>query len=248
RLVRFALIAAGSFAIAVLFSQELIAIIAQPLIDAWEQHREVLGGPRLHFSGLIEPFWVSVTLAFWFSLFLSAPLVLHQVWTVVARMRAPRAARWATLFSLLSLACFAGGAAFCYFVVMPLGFEFFLGYADQNLASMKSALGLEYQLGNPLALKPALYLEPYLAISIRLLVAFGLVFELPIAIFFLSSVGLVTHRGMWRFNRWAVVLAFVLAAVLTPGPDVVSQVALAVPLVVLYNLSIGIAFLVTRRR
>src|SRR5204862_7013712 len=109
-------------------------------------------------------------------------------------------------------------------------------------------LGFDIEIGQPLALRPALYLEPYLQLIVRMLVAFGLVFELPIAIFFLSSIGVVTHRMMWRFNRCAIVIAFVIAAVLPPGPDVVSQISMAIPLVVLYNLSIGIAFVMTRRR
>ena len=248
RLTRVALLLVGAFALAFAFSQELTVLLAQPLLDAWERRPEALGAPTLHFKGLVEPFWVSMTLSFWIGFVISAPFLLHQLWRFATRLRAPHRANLATPFALVSFLCFVGGAAFCYFVVMPLAFDFFLGYADQNLSRMERSLGLEYALGSPLALKPALFLEPYLAITIRMLVAFGLVFEMPIAVFFLSSIGLVSHRGMWRFNRWAVVVAFVLAAMLTPGPDVVSQVAMAVPLIVLYNLSIGIAFVMTRRR
>jgi sec-independent protein translocase protein TatC len=81
-----------------------------------------------------------------------------------------------------------------------------------------------------------------------MLIAFGLIFELPLLIFFLSYVGLVTHRSLWKFNKYAVVLSFVIGALLTPGPDVISQVLMAGPMIVLYNLSIIIAFVVTRRR
>jgi sec-independent protein translocase protein TatC len=246
-LTRIALVLVASFLLAFAFSQELLVVLAQPLVDAWERHRAALGAPSLHFSGLVEPFWVSMTLAFWIGLLLSAPFILQQLWSFLTRTR-PSQRKLGAPFAASAIVFFAGGAVFCYFVVMPLAFDFFLGHADQNLASMRRALEIEYEVGLGLALRPALYLEPYLAITIRILLAFGLVFELPIAIFFLSSVGLVTHRGMWRFNRWAVVLAFVIAALLTPGPDVVSQVAMAVPLIALYNLSIGIAFVMTRRR
>ena len=231
------------------FAQELTGLLARPLVEAWNRHRESLGeGAALHFKGLIEPFWTYMSLAFWLGLILASPFLFHQLWSAVTRVRAPAGRRYALPFSLASFACFAGGALFCYLVVLPLAFDFFLGYADKNLASMQSALGLHYELSQPLALKPALFIDPYLKLTIRLLIAFGVVFELPIAIYFLSSVGLVTHRGLWRFNRWAVVLAFVIAAILTPGPDVISQVSMAIPLLVLYNLSIGIAYLVTRRR
>ncbi len=151
-------------------------------------------------------------------------------------------------FAAATALCFIGGALFCYFVVLPVAFDFFLGFADDNLAAMSNAVGVHYQIGSAVALRPALLLDPYLTLTIRLLLAFGLVFELPIAIFFMASIGLVTHRGLWRFNRWAVVLAFVVGAVLTPSPDVLSQVLMAGPLLVLYNLSIIIAWFLTRRR
>src|SRR5262249_4160459 len=80
------------------------------------------------------------------------------------------------------------------------------------------------------------------------MLAFGLVFEMPLLIYFLALVGLVTHRGLWKFNRWFVVLAFIIGAVLTPGPDVVSQFLMAMPMIVLYNISILFAWRVTVRR
>ncbi|HUS66723.1 MAG TPA: twin-arginine translocase subunit TatC [Kofleriaceae bacterium] len=248
RLRRTIIVVGLSWILTFAFAQEIMVLLAQPLTHAWENHRAELGAPALHFSALVEPFWVYMTLAFWIGLFVASPFLFHQLWRALTRLRSPGRRGMATPFAAATTLCFAVGAAFCYFVVLPLAFDFFLGYASQNLAHMSSALGLDVELGKPLALKPALYLEPYLALTIRMLVAFGLVFELPIAILFLSSIGLVTHRSMWRFNRWAIVLAFVIAAVLTPGPDIVSQVAMAVPLVVLYNLSILIALVMTRRR
>ena len=249
RLRRTVLVLVVSWVVVFAFAQELTGLLARPLIQAWDNHRDTLGdSAALHFKGLVEPFWTYMSLAFWLGLILASPFLFYQLWRAVTRVRAPDGGRYALPFALVSFACFAGGALFCYFFVLPLAFDFFLGYADQNLASMRSALGVEYQLAQPLALKPALFMEPYLKLTVRLLIVFGVAFELPIAIFFLSSAGLVTHRGLWRFNRWAVVLAFVTAAILTPGPDVVSQVAMAVPLLLLYNLSIAIAWLVARRR
>ena len=240
---------AACWIVAFFFAQEMTGLLSRPLVEAWDRHRDTLGdGAALHFKGLIEPFWTYMSLAFWLGLILASPFLFYQLWGGVTRVRAPDARNRALPFALVSFACFAGGALFCYFVVLPLAFDFFLGYADRNLASMQSALGLHYELSQPLALKPALFIEPYLKLTMRFLIAFGVMFELPILIYFLSSIGLVTHRTLWRFNRWAVVLAFVLAAVLTPGPDIISQVSMAVPLLVLYNLSIGIAYLVTRRR
>ncbi|HEU5060694.1 MAG TPA: twin-arginine translocase subunit TatC [Kofleriaceae bacterium] len=249
KLRRTVTVLAACWIVTFFFAQEVTGLLARPLVAAWARHREEIGdGAALHFKGLVEPFWVYMSLAFWLGLILATPYLFYQLWRAVTRVRAPGGERYALPFSLISFGCFVGGALFCYFVVLPLAFDFFLGYADRNLASMQSALGGHFELARPLALKPALFIDPYLKLTIRLLIAFGLVFELPIAIFFLSSVGLVTHRGLWRFNRWAVVLAFVVAAILTPGPDIVSQLAMAIPLIILYNLSIGIAYLVTRRR
>ena len=249
RLRRTVVVLAVCWIITFFFAQELTGLLTRPLIEAWGRHQETLGdSAALHFKGLIEPFWTYMSLAFWLGLIAASPFLFYQLWNAITRIRAPRGRRYAVPFALVSFACFAGGALFCYLVVLPLAFDFFLGYADRNLASMKSALGFHYQLSQPLALKPALFIDPYLKLTVRLLIAFGVVFELPIAIYFLSSIGLVTHRHLWRFNRWATVLCFVVAAVLTPGPDVVSQISMAIPLLLLYNLSIGIAYVVTRRR
>ncbi len=237
-----------SWILAFLFAQELAAILAKPLVDAWSAHKDALGAPALHFRSLVEPFWTSMSVAFWFSLIFSAPILFYQLWRGITRARAPHRQNMALPFAAATAICFGGGALFCYFVVLPVAFDFFLGFADDNLAAMSNALGVNYQLGSAVSLRPALLLDPYLALTIRLLLAFGLVFELPIAIFFMASIGLVTHRGLWRFNRWAVVLAFVVGAVLTPSPDVLSQVLMAGPLLVLYNLSIIIAWFLTRRR
>lgn len=224
-------------------------LLAQPLVHAWNQHGAALGVPALHFNSLVEPFWTYMSLAFWAGLLASAPFLFYQLWKGVTRARAPERARLALPFAVATAVCFASGALFCYFVVLPIAFDFFLGYANHNLAAMTSALGLgTYDIAGKIALKPALFIDPYLSLTIRLLLAFGLVFELPIAIFFLASIGLVTHRGLWRFNRWATVLSFVIAAVLTPGPDILSQVLMAIPLLTLYNLSIAIAWVLTRRR
>jgi sec-independent protein translocase protein TatC len=80
------------------------------------------------------------------------------------------------------------------------------------------------------------------------MLAFGIVFEMPLLIYFLALIGMVTHRGLWKFNRYFVVVAFIIGAILTPGPDVVSQILMAVPMVALYNLSIVLAWRVTTKR
>lgn len=238
------------FIVAYNFHQEIFVILLQPLLEVWAKKAAVnpaFGEPTLHFKSLSEPFWTYFSLSFWAGIFVAAPFMFHQLWKFIAPGLYQHEKRWALPFAGVSGLFFIGGAVFCYFAVLPFAYDFFLGYADANLASMQSALG-DYHVGKvDVGLSPMLMMKDYLDLAKKLLLGFGLVFELPLVIFFLSMIGMVTHTGLWRFNRYAIILAFVFSAILTP-PDPVSQVMMAGPLIVLYNLSIGIAFLVTRRR
>jgi len=133
------------------------------------------------------------------------------------------------LFAVCSALLFTGGALFCFYYVLPNLYDFLIGYADP-------------------ANKPILMMQLYLDLTRDMMLAFGAVFELPILLSFLALVGLVTHRGLWKFNRWFVVIAFVVGAILTPSPDVVSQIMMALPMIVLYNVSILLAWAITVRR
>jgi sec-independent protein translocase protein TatC len=121
------------------------------------------------------------------------------------------------------------GGTFCYVVVFPIGYAFFLR---------------EYQA---IGVAPTIRISEYLTFAARMLLAFGLTFELPVITFFLARIGVVTHRTLIHWFRYAVLGIFILAAVLTPGPDVASQLLLAAPLLFLYGVSIGVAFVFQRR-
>lgn len=97
-------------------------------------------------------------------------------------------------------------------------------------------------------LQPMLVMRDYLDLTRNMMLAFGAVFELPLLIYFLALINMVTPRGLWRFNRWFVVLAFIVGAILTPSPDVVSQVMMAAPMIILYNVSIIAAYFVSRSK
>jgi sec-independent protein translocase protein TatC len=129
---------------------------------------------------------------------------------------------FATLFFLL-------GAAFCYRVVLPVGYRFFIDeYATIGVA-------------------PSIRISEYLSFTARMLLAFGVTFELPVVTFFLARLGVLTHRTMLGYFRYAVLGIVILAAVLTPGPDIASQMLMAGPLLILYVLSIGIAYVFARQ-
>ena len=120
---------------------------------------------------------------------------------------------------------FVAGALFCRYVVIKTLANYMLGFSDAATA-------------------PMLAMGQYLDLIRDLMLAFGAVFELPLLILFLSLIGMVTHRGLWKFNRWFVVIAFTVGAILTPTPDVPTQLTMAVPMVLLYNLSIVASYIV----
>jgi sec-independent protein translocase protein TatC len=136
--------------------------------------------------------------------------------------------RLAVPFSIAASTFFVLGASFCYALVFPVGFRFFL----EEYVSIGVA--------------PQLRISEYLSFVTRMLLAFGITFELPVVTFFLARLGVVTHRTLLGGLRYAIVVIFVVAAVLTPGPDVASQLLMAAPLLVLYAASILVAFLVGR--
>jgi sec-independent protein translocase protein TatC len=249
RLGRILLALSLGFVAAYAVAREVFVLSAMPLLDVWEKRQAAgaIGPPALHFASLVDPFLTYVRQSFWLAIFLASPVIFHQLWAFAgARFRTadesrPRMRAWP--LAATSAALFVGGAAFCYAVVMPLAFDFLLGYATPDLTD-----GVLVGDATAAALHPTLFMNEYLDLSRGLMLGFGLVFELPLVVYVLARLGLVTPRALWRFNRWAIVLAFAIGAVLTPGPDVLSQLLMAGPLVVLYNASILVALITARRR
>jgi sec-independent protein translocase protein TatC len=239
------------FMIAFFFSQELFVILARPLMAVWQEvaaHNPSVGDPSLYFNSLFEPFWVYLSVSVWGGIFIASPIIFHQLWLFVAPGLYRHERRYGVLFAASSALLFVGGAVFCYQLVLPAAYRFFLDYSTHNLADLQRGMGVEYSMASAVALQPLLGMDAYLDFVKKLLLGFGLVFELPLLILFLTLAGAVTYRGLWKFNRWFVVLSFVVAAILTPGPDMISQVLMALPMIVLYNGSILMAYVIHRRR
>ena len=212
------------------WAKDIFLWLKVPLDNAWHHHKAELGEmPRLNFGSLVEPFWVDMSMALWAGLFVSSPFTFYQLWKFIAPGLYKKERNTGIIFAVSSAFFFIAGAAFCYYYVLERLFVFLLGYADQDL-------------------QPMLLMREYIDLTRTMMIAFGGVFELPVLIYFLAKIGLVTHRGLWRFNRWFIVIAFIIGAVLTPSPDPITQTMMALPMVVLYNLSIIVAWVVVRNR
>jgi len=234
--------------VAYYFSDTLFMVLAQPLVRAWS--RAGLGTPRLHFMNPIEPFFTYLKIAMIFGFFAASPIIFYQLWKFVAPGLYKKEKRYVVPFTVSSALLFIGGAAMGYFVVFPIAFRFFLGFARANMGGMEKLLGgtLKFSMPQTFDLTPTLMMGEYFSLVWKLLLAFGLVFELPVLLMFLSLVGIVTYKGLWRFNRYFVIIAFIVGGVLTPGPDVLSQLLMATPMLVLYNVSIFLSWLLFRKR
>jgi sec-independent protein translocase protein TatC len=200
------------FAVSYGFKEKLFQILTQPLISVMKQ------GETLIYTGLPEAFFTFLKVSLLSGLMLASPVILYQFWMFVAPGLYDREKRMLVPIVILSSFFFVGGALFGYFIVFPYGFDFFLGFATETIRPMPS-------------------MKEYLSFSAKLLLAFGLAFELPLVITFMAKLGLVTVPFLKKNRKYALLLFFVGAAILTP-PDVVTQVMMALPLMVLYELSI----------
>ena len=178
--------------------------------------------PELIFLKPMGMFLVKLEIVLVGGAILALPVLLFQIWLFVAPGLFNHERRYVSFIILSSTACFVAGALVAYLGVVPLALSF--------LAGMSEGTGVtpQYDIGF------------YIGFVLRLLVAFGAVFELPVATFFLAKVGVLTSDLMRRGRRYAIVLSFVLAALLTP-PDPISQLLMALPLIVLYEISIWVA-------
>lgn len=194
------------------FKEKLFQILIYPLVS-------VMGkGEKLIFTGLPEAFFTYLKVAFLAGLMLASPVILYHFWMFVAPGLYKKEKNVLLPIVILSSFFFIGGAFFGYFVVFPFGFEFFLSFATENIQAFPS-------------------MKEYLSFTSKLLIAFGLVFELPLVITFLARLGVVSIDFLKKNRKYAVLLFFVGAAIITP-PDVVTQIMMALPLMVLYEISI----------
>lgn len=208
-------------------------IASYPAVDfvIADLSRPVLSTPqaRLIFISPLEAAVSRIKIALFLGVLLSLPFVLFELWSFIQRGLLPKEKSLVLSLTLFSSLLFSVGAAFCYFVVLPAGTRFLL------------ACGSEY-------LVPMISISRYLSFAFCLIFSFGFIFEIPLAAGFLAAIGLVHASDLRRARKAAVVVIFVVAAALTPGPDVFSQLLMAGPLLVLYETGIVVARLIEKRQ
>ena len=216
RIVKAVLAMGLAFVPTYFFADFLFGFLQDPLLQACPDCKLIGISPT-------EAFFTKIKVALIAALFVASPAVFYQIWQFIAPGLYANEKRYVWPFVAFCSFFFVLGAGFCYVVVLPIAYAFFLEQYE--------SIGVE----------ATFRISEYLTFTSRTLLAFGVTFELPVLSFFFARIGLVTHTLLVNAFRYAVLVIFVLAAILTP-PDAVSQVLLAGPLILLYGVSIGVAY------
>ncbi len=222
RLVKALVGVAVAFALCWIWVEEIAEFLARPI------YRFLPPGEKLIFLGVTDPFILYVKVAALAALFVASPWVAWQAWRFISPGLYRREKLWAVPFVLAGSFFFVAGGVFAYLVAFPFAVEFLLGMGaawDAQIA-----------------------VDRYYRFLLYVILGLAVMFELPVVIFLLAQIGLVTPRFLMRHFRWAVLLIFVAAAFITPTPDVVNLCLFALPTIALYLLGVGAAALTTRRR
>ena len=219
-----------AFFVCFYFANPMFDFLVEPLAGLWEGEEN----RRMIYTALHEKFFTNIKVAFFAATFVSFPIIAGQIWMFVAPGLYKNEKSAFLPFLVATPVLFLAGASLVYYFVMPVAWQFFASF---------QSLGAEGTL--PIELLPKV--GEYLSLVMRLIFAFGISFELPVLMTLLAKVGIVTSAGLKKKRRYAIVAAFAVAAVLTP-PDPLSQISLAIPIILLYEISIISARLIERKR
>ncbi len=203
------------FIISYFFSKRIFHVLMEPLVSVLPPEGSLI------FTGVTEAFFTYLKVSFLAGIFMASPVVLYQLWSFISPGLYEREKSHVFPFVIFSTIFFVGGAMFGYYLVFPVGFKFFMSFASDVIRPLPSV-------------------KEYLSFSAKLLIAFGVMFELPLFVLFLSKIGIVNAKMLSSQRKYAFIIAFVAAALFTP-PDVITQLMMAVPLLLLYEVSIWVA-------
>lgn len=212
RLVYAAMGVALCFIAIVPFAQQLYAFVAQPLMSVLPENTSMIA------TDVVAPFFVPIKVAMMAAFLVTLPNTLYQIWAFVAPALYQNEKRLIAPLILSSVTLFFSGMAFCYFLVFPVMFKFFAGVT-------------------PLGVSMATDIDKYLSFILTLFLAFGITFEVPVAVILLNRMGVVPLETLQAVRPYVIVISFILAAIFTP-PDILSQILLAIPMIVLYELGV----------
>jgi len=217
------------FVICFYFAENLFAFLARPLAELLDTEN----GQGFIYTALQEAFFTELRIAFFFALFFSFPLIAIQIWKFIAPGLYTKEKKAFLPFLIATPVLFFAGGSMVYYLIAPVAWKFFLSY--QNMNSTGIPIRLEAKMGE------------YLNLMMRFIFAFGLAFQLPVVITLLAKANLVAYKTLKQSRKYAIVIAFLAAAFLTP-PDPFSQISLALPIIFLYEISIYLAKIIEKNR
>jgi len=215
RLVRCVIILFIGFGACYYYKDFIFDIVTRPLVHVLPKNSYLI------YTGLTEAFFVYMKLAFFASLIITCPFIIYQIWKFISPALHSTEKKYVLPFVLFSTLLFISGVLFGYFIALPPAFEFFVSFNNRYLQSMIS-------------------FSDYISLFVTFLLGFGLSFELPVFMFFLAKLGIVNSQMLSKQRKYAILVIFIVAAILTPSPDALSQILMAIPLMFLYEVSIFI--------
>jgi sec-independent protein translocase protein TatC len=221
RIIHSAIYLVIGFFVAYGFREQLNSFMQQPIVIALKRHHL---NPQLVYLNPIDPFNFYLKLAFVGGAILASPFILFQVWLFISPGLYRNEKRYVLPFMSATIGLFLVGAFFGYHYVYPGALDFLLGYGKQ--------------------FQPMVTISEYIDLFMTVILGLGIVFELPILVMFLALFGLVTPRWLWKNIRYAILVIFIIAAIITPTPDILTMCVFAAPMVGLYIVSIGVAYMV----
>ena len=221
-----------AFVLSYFFKEYIYGFLVKPLAQIYAEMG--VENPRMIYTALTEAFFTYLKVSFYSGLFVSFPIVASQIYKFSAPGLYKNERKAFLPFLIATPVLFALGAALVYFFIFPVAWKFFLSFQTTAIETGGLAIELEAKVNE------------YLSLVLKLMFAFGLAFQLPVAVSLLARAGLVTAEGMRKKRKYAIVCVFSIAAILTP-PDIISQIGLGIPILILYEISIYLAVLMENK-